>query len=427
MRKNRLDTRKKHPLLRHAKWIALCGIIGGGIAFSNTCLAKPIYRTKVQLLVSAPVESVGLGISFLSGNTATPVTIITGLFESPALVSALSKETKMDERELARSWFVQNDPLTSQIELTLDHQDPQRAATIIRRALEIGRILEVESVKSTSKTKAEQLKESYEARIKEVDQAEIAYREFLKENAPEIGSIAGSGRQSWEVQQLQSQIRAEESKLSALRANVRRAISNPAIPKQGPLDALRQRLITLQTDLSAIRSQSGPDAPELKSKQEELLSTQKIYDRELAKTLQALEADLNTEVGVAQAALDAKRWQLNQIVLNSGGSPKVASQMQTLIRQLQSVYRAAAEARAEYEAARAESSIERSNWQRISTPFVLEKPINKGLIRTSAAGFILGAFLAAFFAMLLTPKSEFSDAKQTPEREEEEESWINVA
>jgi uncharacterized protein involved in exopolysaccharide biosynthesis len=282
-------------------------------------------------------------------------------------------------------------------------------------------------VKSTSKTKAEQLKESYEARIKEVDQAEIAYREFLKENAPEIGSIAGSGRQSWEVQQLQSQIRAEESKLSALRANVRRAISNPAIPKQGPLDALRQRLITLQTDLNAIRSQSGPDAPELKSKQEELLSTQKIYDRELAKTLQALEADLNTEVGVAQAALDAKRWQLNQIVLNSGGSPKVASQMQTLIRQLQSVYRAAAEARAEYEAARAESSIERSNWQRISTPFVLEKPINKGLIRTSAAGFILGAFLAAFFAMLLTPKSEFSDAKQTPEREEEEESWINVA
>jgi uncharacterized protein involved in exopolysaccharide biosynthesis len=427
MRKNRLDTRKKHPLLRHAKWIAMCGIIGGGIAFTNTYLAKPVYRTKVQLLVSTPVESVVLGISFLSGNTATPVTIITGLFESPALVSTLSREAKMDERDLARSWFVQNDPLTSQIELTLDHQDPQRAATIIRRALEIGRILEVDSVKSTSKSKAEQLKQSYEARLKAVDQAEIAYRDFLQKSLPETGSILGSDRQTWEIQQLRSRIQADESKISAMRANARRAISNPAIPKQGPVDVLRQRLNTLQAELDSIRSQLGPDAPELKSKQDEVQSVQKVYDRELAETMQALEADLNSEIGAAQAALDAKRWQLNQIVLSSGGSPKVASEMQTLIRQLRSAYRAAAETRAEYEAARADSSIERSNWQRISSPFVLEKPINKGLIRTSAAGFALGAFLAAFFAMLLTPKSEFKEVRLTPKPEEDEESWTNAA
>lgn len=413
--------------MRHAKWIALCGIIGGGIAFTNTYLAKPVYRTKVQLLVSTPVESVVLGISFLSGNTATPVTIITGLFESPALVSTLSREAKIDERDLARSWFVQNDPLTSQIELTLDHQDPQRAATIIRRALEIGRNLEVESVKSTSKSKAEQLKQSYDARLKAVDQAEIAYRDFLQKSLPETGSILGSGRQTWEIQQLRSRIQADESKISAMRANARRAISNPAIPKLGPVDILRQRLNTLQAELDSIRGQLGPDAPELKSKQEEVHSVQKVYDRELAQTMQALEADLNSEIGAAQAALDAKRWQLNQIVLNSGGSPKVASEMQTLIRQLRSVYRAAAETRAEYEAARADSSIERSNWQRISSPFVLEKPINKGLIRTSAAGFVLGAFLAAFFAMLLTPKSEFKEVRLTPEPEEDKESWTNAA
>lgn len=422
----RLENQKKHPLLRQAKWIILCGVLGGGIAFTNTYLAKPIFRTKVQVLVSAPMESLGLGISFLSGNTATPVTILQGLFESPALVNALSHESKMEEKELSGSWFVQSDPLTNQIELTLDHHDPKIAAQMISKALEIGKSLEVESSKTTSKSKAAQLKESYEARLKEVEVAEEAYRKFLTDSAPEIGNIAGAGRMNIIVQNLRARIRADESKLSQLRANARRALRDSEIPKSGNLDILRQRLAVAESNLDSGRKNLGPDSPELKNLEEEYGSLKAVYDQEIGQTFRALESDLNGQIGIAEAELKAKRWKLKQVLSSAGHSPKVATQMESLTRQLRSAYKSASEVRAEYESARAESIIERSNWQRISTPFVLEKPINKGLIRTTGAGFILGAFFASLATMLLTPKSAFTRAgSNTPETEGE--SWNNAA
>ena len=114
----------QHPLIARWRWLASLAVIGGVVALAYTAWIPAKHRVRAQVMLLPTANDLLANSPILSGNTATPLTVLQGMFDSDAMARELSDQFKISEGTLRAVWFVRSDQTTNQLEVIDIHEIP---------------------------------------------------------------------------------------------------------------------------------------------------------------------------------------------------------------------------------------------------------------------------------------------------------------
>ena len=403
MGSTRTTNSDKHPLIARWRWIAAMGVVGGVFALGYTSWIPAKYRVRAQVVMLPQADQLLASSMILSGNTATPLTVLQGVFDSDAMVSALSKQFKITEPTMRSIWFVRTEPLTNQLEVMADSTSPELAQQIVEFSIAKAREFELRANESAAGRREQQLEESIKAQARRNQGVE---RDL-------IVALTSSSLTSWNsreatsnLESLQVQLNIARSKRAEIKHRMERNLSDADLPKDEHLDGLRQRVRSLDEELAASQTRLGPQAPELGRIRDQLSVANEQYKKELSRASQAVKSGLQTQIADLDASIQSLSYEVSRGQQEAKASPSQEAALATQVRRLQQAYGTTADLRSRYEQARVDAEVERVNWTVVTPAFREERSINKRWVRNPAAGAVLGMVFAAFLAFSVPRRSK---------------------
>ena len=408
----------QHPLIARWRWLASLAVIGGVVALAYTAWIPAKHRVRAQVMLLPTANDMLASSPILSGNTATPLTVLQGMFDSDAMARELSDQFKISEDTLRAVWFVRSDQTTNQLEVIADATSPGLARQIVEFSISKAREFELRANESTAGRREKQLAKSL------IDQR----ARNARVESELIQALESTASTSWDAQGMLEVVAASEAnqvqlnllrtKRAHLLSKTRQNLSDADLPKDPRLDALRASAIKAGEDLAQAQADLGPESPDLEKLQDrhEIAKTQ--YQRELQRARESVSTGLQGELADLDAEIAGLQYQVGQQRRSVEQGPGEQTILQQKIRKLQETFATTADLRSKYEQARIDAEVERVNWAVITPAFSEEQPINKRWARNPAAGVVLGLLFGAILA--------FSVPSRTSRRKEEYQ-WPKAA
>lgn len=416
-------SRFTHPLwVRWPWWVGL-GSLGAAAALAWTVWSPPIHRVRAQILLLPQPESLGTQALLLSGNTATPLTILHGVFDSDAVVLDLSQKFQIPEARLRQMWFVRSDPVSNQIEIIADAPSAKLAQQLVDRSIQKARELEVQSAETAAGARAKQLQATLAGQMRGVTAAERNFSQLLISVPAPVGGPQEAASALGSATQLEADLASRRAQRDLLKSKLGASLSERDLPKSGKLDDLRQSVRRLEEEQSAAQRTYGPEAPELRRVQERLDVTRDLYERELDRAKESLRQGLIAQIADIESSIASLEYRASQLANLRQAAPAASAQVASGLKRLRQAYTAASDVRARFERARVDAEVERVNWSVLTPAFAEERPINKRYVRNPLAGGALGALAGALLVFLIPLRS-----KPRPNlNPSHEDTWPNAA
>lgn len=411
-----------HRLMRRWPVVLAGGLIGGAIAFAITWTSAPLWRARTEVLLAASPDQSSAAAILMSGNIATPLSLLHGVFDSQAVRQQLGKEFNLDSKTIEKMYFARQDPISNQIVVTVDSTNPELATKMSRRAVELAKIYEREASVTVASTRAKQIGEALESKQSEAELAAIRYSKFLANSKVTITSAGQYSSELAEVTRLESELSAKRIQRSGLAKRLNSSLSDAELPKSGELEKLRSQRAELESKLQQAKAVLGPEAPELVQLQEDLNSINRLYSRELSRAKQSVNEGLQRQIANLDSEINQLTVKLGNQRAITSNAPANSTQFTDEFRQLKAAQKNLLRTRMMFEEAKLAADVEKIQWSVLSPAFVEDKPVNKRLVRTPAAGAVLGIALASLIS-LSGPKR--NRRKSNPELKED--SWQNAA
>ncbi|MBL8059152.1 MAG: hypothetical protein JNK63_00380 [Chthonomonas sp.] len=397
--------REQHPLIARWRWLASLAVIGGIVAFAYTAWIPAKHRVRAQVMLLPTANDLLAYSPILSGNTATPLTVLQGMFDSDAMARELSDQFKISEDTLRGIWFVRSDQTTNQLEVIADATSQEQARQIVEFSISKAREFELRANESTAGRREMQLAASLKAQQKRNEQAEFELVKFLEETSTTAWDGQGILQSIASAEANQVQLSLLKTQRAQIYSKIQKNLANGALPKDAKLDELRQKALTAKKEYTDGHSELGPESPLLGQLQSKFEVADNLYRRELQRARLAANAGLQGEL----ADLDAQIAGLQYLVRREGNlieqGPAEQSVLQQRIRKLRETFATTTDLRAKYEQARIDAEVERVNWAVITPAFSEEQPINKRWARNPAAGAVLGLLFGAILAFSVPTKA----------------------
>ena len=407
----------RHPLVRRWRWVAGLAVLGAVIAIGYTAWVPAKYRVRAQVLM-LPQSDVSVASSMLlSGNTATPLTILQGVFDSDAMTAALAKQFDMTESSVRSIWFVRTDPLAQQLEILADSTSPQMARQMVDFSIRKAREFELAASESAASARQEQLARSLSKQS--AGNKSVEAEMILALQNADAGAFTLENSQD-----VMAQLIAAKARRAALGDRLAGNLGDADLPKDGRLDTLRIRVRNLSNELKTAKEKFGPEAPALTKIQDQLDVATEQYSNELGLATQAIRGGVQSEIAELDATISALSFRVSEAEARAESAPTQNAAVLTTTRKLEQAYATTADLRLRFEQARVDAEVERVNWTVVTPAFLEERSINKRWARNPAAGAILGMLLAAFLAYSVPHRPKRAKAQPTPEGETE---WPNAA
>lgn len=374
------------------------GVIGGVIALAYTAWIPAKYRVRAQVLMLPQSDQLLASSMILSGNTATPLTVLQGVFDSDAMVSALATQFKIQEPTMRSIWFVRSDPVTNQLEVMADSTSPELAQQIVEFSIAKAREFELRANESAAGRREQQLEETIKAQQSRNLAVESDLVDALDQTTLTFWNQEGFQESTVNRDKILTQLASAKAQRSQLKANMQRGLSDADLPKDGRLDSLRQRVRSLEEELAASEARLGPDAPELSRNRDQLVVAKKQYQDELERAGRSVRIGIQSQLADLDATIQSLEFKASQSDVKAKSSPGQQAMLQSKIRRLEQAYQTTADLRARFEQARVDAEVERVNWTVITPAFREERSINKRWVRNPASGAVLGIVFASFLA-----------------------------
>lgn len=393
-----LSARKSHRV-----WVlplalaVVTGLIGTAILLSQA----PIYQVQAQVITISSPGDVDPRATLFTANTASPTTIIEGLFNSRPAVRFLAQQLGQKEEEVGKRYAVSADTASGIIGISLDVTDPESGKHHLSNLFSKIRNLEVDTAQSSAALNARQLSESVAKRTKEYEKAQEDFAQLLRASKTPFN---GEMRTATEFSRSLEDLRGELEGTKALHAQAKKALSdelnNPEWPKNGVerevashLEMLRQKVTESKQYYQELSAQYNKDAPQLVNARAELEAAESVYKRELATAKQGVRMGLERSLMRLEGQRKMLEYQIaakREIVRKA---PQETSAVGNAVRNLTLLRTALSDLRTRYELARIEAESTRVRWSVLSEPGTDGVAVNKRYVRTPLTSALIGLFL----------------------------------
>lgn len=384
----------QHPLIARWRWLAAFALVGGVVALAYTAWVPAKHRVRAQVMMLPHASDLLAGSPILSGNTATPLTVLQGMFDSDAMVRELSDQFHMGNETIRSIWFVRSDQAANQLEVIADATSPELAQQMVDYSISKAREFELRANESAAGRREKQLSQSLKVQAARNAQVESALVQTLESTHAIAWDAQGLLAQVANAETAQVQLGLLKSQRAMLTTRLKENLGDSSLPQNARLDGLRQASQQAFEELNSLELQLGPDAPALLAAKDRYAVAKSLYERELSRMRVAIRYGVQSELADLDAQIAGQQYQVNQQQRQVQDSPGAQSALQTRIRQLQQTYATTADLRAKYEQARIDAEVERVNWTVITPSFLEERPINKRWVRNPLAGAVLGLLFA---------------------------------
>jgi uncharacterized protein involved in exopolysaccharide biosynthesis len=191
-----------------------------------------------------------------------------------------------------------------------------------------------------------------------------------------------------------------------------------AIPSQiPPVVKWRDRLVEMEYDLQTRLLTLSDEAPEIAKLKAQIDITRKQMQSEIERYMRSV--DIN-------GALDGSALSIPSLIAQKVGleaqihatsrlanlAPSESIQLTRLVRDLASRSAILQQLQGQYEIAKVQEGRNPNKWEVLDEPWVDDRPVNKGLLRATAASMFLGLFLGCFVAALASKRASTAKSRQ---------------
>lgn len=399
------------PLAKRT-WIPVgLAVLGGIIGVAMTVLAKPLYRTSLQVLVFP--SNTAPAASLLLGPTATPQSQLAGIFTSRPMHLFIAKTAGRTEDQIDREYTVRSDPSISQVEIILDLNNPEEARAILPKIAAEAQRIQRASVADASSAREAQLKKVLDERMARYSRAQDDLSAALREAKSPVSSVAKLAELTTGAQTQRALVFELETSIRRLKEQLKTALNSATLPKSPTdptsaelqaLDELRITADRARADLKAISERYQPGAPEYAAADAKAEAAEAIYKREADAYRQAVAAGLNTQISQLQTQLSVAKYRAESLEKLSRSAPEASLNVRNQVRQVETLQSELAELRSSYEVAKIETEVERTRWAPVGPPITEERPMNKRYARTPLASAALGFLVGVLWLIATGPR-----------------------
>lgn len=368
-------------------------MLGGMLGAIYVAAVPPVYRARAQIYV--PSSSDGAMAQLLLGaSTSTPFTNLVGVFQSDTLVDSISAQLNMQPQEFKRTWGIIARSDVSQIDVLGESTSKEMAVKRVDASLEFVRNLDRRLAGSINSAKVGQLERTQKTKEAEFTQSLDTFIDLWSGlDLPLDGTPESLTSFDTIYIDLQSDLRAQEERMRALRAGKERILSTPELPQSDRLEQLRASVASARERLTSVSQQFAKDHPRYVEAKSNLNAAQAIYDREAALSQKTFDANLNAQLVKAETELNGVRAKVESLKKMRRRATTLNAELATARRNMELRAQVLASVRAELDVTRLETEIDRAKWILLTPTYVEERPVNKRYARYPAASAAIGLAL----------------------------------
>lgn len=386
-------------------------LLGAAIGFATTYLARPVYRTRAEIVVTPSAGDSPILSGIISATTVTPLTTLNGLMTSRAVRQYVAEKAGIPEQDVPRQFFIQSDPITSQIVLFFDAENASKGREVLGQVIEQVRSVQLDASTTTASQRAKQLRQV-------LNDAQLEYRQAQDEFSALLQTVSTVKVKDGEpdpigdqqrLSELQSNLKQVEEGLRLAKTQRESLLREPDLPKSETseageyayLEGLRQTLESAETALAALRKTQQDASPAVRDAVARRDAAKTLYENERSKALARFRKGLDEEVARLTARRDVLAWRLGAQLALVREAPGETSRVLSEVQRLDRLQGHLADLRGKFEVARIEAEVERMTWTVLTPPVTEERPINKRYARTPAASGVLGLGIGALLALMV--------------------------
>lgn len=384
--------------------LGLSALLGIG-AFAFTLLSPPIWQAKATLVMPMPETTpVNSQLAMFVGQPASSsIDVLAGIVKSHRLLKEVAAKTDSDPFKLERILRTDVNPAAGQLSLKAEDGSKERAALYLSEAIvTLDKLAKEVGLSVASRTRSE-IETSLAQRRQELETAETRLSNFLARalTAPDPANPGASS----EYRKAFSEARIQEQRLDRELAAERQKMSQVAkagdLPTGIPeLQPLRDQLIAKETELANAKIQFSDSSREVTTLQRQVKVLRDAVQREVAKRYQAVDQGADLRIAQLEASKLVAEWQADSLRRLADAAPREAAEASRLHREVQTLASVVNELRMQYEKARIDADVDKVRWSVLEPPYIVEPPVNKHPVRSTAFGMVTGFLLGCLIAFV---------------------------
>lgn len=399
-RETEIDLRSTLAVLgRSWKALLLAVVLGGGGGALFVLLSPPIYRAQMNLLTVTESEAAAASMaSAILPGAPDPQLILKGVVLSNSSLTAISKATGIEKRDLEEGLILETDGPRAQVAISWEDRDDKLAIKVI----EAARVALEELQKKVAFTSASQEARNLESAIKQKDEelakAEAslaAYQRTMKAPvaANDLSSLALYFRQKNELETQLGTVRRQLDQAKQ-RANI--TAEQAELPNAVPTaQAWRNKLAETEHQLRVLQITKGPLDPDVVRLKKEVAETRSRLEREVKEYLMSVREGIDSSVAAYQAQIVVLEWQIARVEEIYKDAPEEVIELTRRAREVETLGSVLQQLRLQFERARVRSEVDRVRWSVLDDPYLLDRPTNKRYGRTGGLVALVVTLLVA--------------------------------
>lgn len=407
-------------------------VVVGAVTLASviyTWLVPPVWEARATLIFPTRSPSI-LGLSGLFndqvtvasalGGGPTPLKIFSGILTSESTIDFVAKQTGLERKKIRDMRDLEEQTPQSTLTIKVRDEDSKLAQRVISLHLQAMRDINNRVSTTVSEDDSEVLFRRLQQERQELQTADARVLEFQKKalTAPTVvqsgggkdaAIIASPAKWSQQLRELEIELERLNRTQSYVTAQATTDASDQGdrpsyLP---PIKKWRSRLVDLEYELRLKRLALSSSAPEVIRLERQIAVTRDQMQRELKTYMSAVAAGTVDPQGDDASYLQylgrktGLEAQINAVGRLAQLAPIEASTLSRLTREAAAQSIVVQQLQAQYETARVQKDRNPNRWDVLDAPRIMDKPVNKGLVKAAAVGVFAGlplAVIAALFA-----------------------------
>jgi uncharacterized protein involved in exopolysaccharide biosynthesis len=395
------------PDLRAGRVLILAGTIISAAIVAGLVLARPAEYESEAIIILPTTSSLSLAaaLPFLS-KEASQLSVLGGIASSPRVMLEIARRENMKSGELRDrlKWNIESS--SSQLQLTFTGPTKERGVKVLGTALEVldstAREVGFGIAKSQS-IEIEQALRSKEGELAKLEDKLVTFQKKLR-TVPDAANPLAAGAYFSRLQQVLLDLNKVEKQIEVERAAAIRR-GEPDYQTVAPALAAaswKKRLADAEYELQVALTRLGPSAPEVESLRRKLDVTRQTLKKEASAYVTSVRSNVDSRFVLLEAQRQVLLVEREFLSQQAKVAPDEALEFQRMLREIEASAVIVKDLRKQFETARLESQVYKTQYTVLQPPRLVDEPVNKE-VKTAAiiagfSGFIVSCGCIIFAA-----------------------------
>jgi len=393
-------------------WIIPSTLASGAIAALVIVLTPARYAATATFVLPTSSGSLNpLASLAIFSKESSPLSVIYGVAASNEAYRIISEKTGRSMVELKANLTWEMDSVSNQISARSEYESKPRAIAVCQTATAVLQQMSTDLATRLARENLGTLDPTVKVRqteLKEAEEALLAYIKTLK-TAPDPSQPMSAGVYLARLKETEIQLGSVEKQLEfARQAAIRRGEPQTVVASlTGSMPPSWKQLVTqVEYDLRLAETRLGPSAPEVETLRRKLEVTRSQAQTEIAKYIQSVETNVDTQIADLVSKKLVLEWQREQQMKLAQIAPQEGIELQRLIREMAGRAELLRTLRAQTEATRIQADSYQLPFTLLQPATLDPTPTNKSMGKPVIISAILGFLISSLCVIGLGKKQK---------------------